>query len=557
VDVTIDQTADTRPATRTTRAQRLARTLLAGIAGVLAAAVALGVAELVAVAFGPLTSPVVAVGQGVIRLTPEWAKEFAIRTFGEQDKVALVAGTFILLTIAAFVLGIIAVRRRVAGFVGVALFGVVGAYAALAQPGSGPSATIPSVVGAVAGIVALAALARQFGGPAPTEPAGEGPVEDAAHASPAGSPLSRYMQDRKGPGFNRRGFLLSSGAALGVAVAAGAAGRQLLAQRFNVADARARLRLPAPKSPAPPLPAGVDLKIPQLTSFTTPNRDFYRVDTAIVLPQVDPDTWELRIHGRVRKELKLSFDDLTSRDLIERDITMTCVSNEVGGNLAGHARWLGVPLKTLLTEAGVDPAADQVVTTSSDGWTCGTPTKACLTTPDAMLAVAMNGEPLPIAHGFPVRMIVPGLYGYVSGTKWIVDMELTTFDAFDPYWVKRGWKANGPIKVASRIDTPRGLSEAKAGGTVKVAGVAWAQTRGIDKVEVRVDGGPWQQATLAPQANVDSWRQWVWDWTPTASGLATLEARATDGNGVVQPDTRRPPFPDGATGWHNVVVTVT
>jgi DMSO/TMAO reductase YedYZ molybdopterin-dependent catalytic subunit len=553
VHVTIDQTADTRP----TRTQRLARTVLAGTAGVLSAAVALGVAELVAVAIGPNSSPVVAVGQGVIRLTPEWAKEFAIRTFGEQDKVALVAGTFVLLVIAAFVLGIVGVRRRVVGFVGVALFGVVGAVAALAQPGAGPSTAIPSVVGAVAGIVALAALARQFGGAASTEPAGEGPVEDAAHTSPAGSPLSRFMQDRKGPGFNRRGFLISSGAALGVAAAAGGLGRRLLDQRFNVADARARLRLPAAKSPAPPLPAGVDLKIPQLTAFTTPNRDFYRVDTAIVLPQVDPSTWELRIHGRVRKELTLSFDDLKSRDLIERDITLTCVSNEVGGNLAGHARWLGVPLRDLLTEAGVDPAADQVVTTSADGWTCGTPTKSCLTTPDAMLAIAMNGEPLPIAHGFPVRMIVPGLYGYVSGTKWIVDLELTTFDAFDPYWVKRGWKANGPIKVASRIDTPRGLSQTKAGRTVKVAGVAWAQTRGIGKVEVRVDRGQWQQATLAAQANVDTWRQWVWDWTPTASGLHTLEVRATDRDGVVQPETRRPPFPDGSTGWHNVVVTVT
>jgi DMSO/TMAO reductase YedYZ molybdopterin-dependent catalytic subunit len=551
--VIIDQAAETRP----TRTQRLARTVLAGIAGVLAAAVALGVAELVAVVVGPTSSPVVAVGQGVIRLTPEWAKEFAIRTFGEQDKLALVAGTFILLAIAAFVLGIVAVRHRLAGFAGVALFGAVGAVAALAAPGAGPLTVIPSVVGAVAGIVALAALTRQFGGAAPTGPAGEGPVEDAAHASPAGSPLSRFMQDRKGPGFNRRGFLISSGAALGVAVAAGGAGRRLLDQRFNVADARARLRLPAAKSPAPPLPAGVDLKLPQLTPFTTTNRDFYRVDTAIVLPQVDPATWQLRIHGRVRRELTLDFDQLSSRDLIERDITLTCVSNEVGGNLAGHARWLGAPLRDLLMEAGVDPAADQVVTTSADGWTCGTPTKACLTTPDAMLAVAMNGEPLPIAHGFPVRMIVPGLYGYVSGTKWIVDMELTTFDAFDPYWVKRGWKSEGPIKVASRIDTPRGLSETRAGRTVKVAGVAWAQTRGIGKVEVRVDRGPWQQATLAPQANVDTWRQWVWDWNPTRSGLATLEVRATDRDGVVQTETRRPPFPDGATGWHNVVVTVT
>jgi DMSO/TMAO reductase YedYZ molybdopterin-dependent catalytic subunit len=416
---------------------------------------------------------------------------------------------------------------------------------------------VPSIAGAIAGLVALAALLRRLGVVPPAEPAGGELAEDAAEGPPAGSSLSRFMRDRKGAGFDRRGFLISSGAALGVAAVAGGAGRQLLASRYAVADARAAVRLPRPASPAPPLPAGVDLKLPQLTPFTPANRDFYRVDTALVLPQVDPKTWQLRIHGMVDKPMTLGFEDLLARDLIERDITLTCVSNEVGGNLAGHARWLGAPLRDLLMEAGVDPAADQVVTTSADGWTCGTPTKACLTTPDAMLAVAMNGEPLPIAHGFPVRMIVPGLYGYVSGTKWIVDMELTTFDAFDPYWVKRGWKSEGPIKVASRIDTPRGLSETRAGRTVKVAGVAWAQTRGIGKVEVRVDRGPWQQATLAPQANVDTWRQWVWDWNPTRSGLATLEVRATDRDGVVQTETRRPPFPDGATGWHNVVVTVT
>jgi DMSO/TMAO reductase YedYZ molybdopterin-dependent catalytic subunit len=527
------------PSTRT-------RTVLGGLSGVLAAAVALGVAELAAVLTGPATSPVVAVGQGVIRLTPEWAKEFAIRTFGENDKVALLVGTFALLTVAAVVLGIVAVRHRRTGIAGIAAFGAVGAVAALAQPGAGVLAVLPSIVGAVAGVVALVALVRRLGPPAGAR---------GASTAPAGA--SWLMRDRKGSGLDRRGFLLTSGAALGVAAVGGAVGRQLLNTRFAVSEARAALRLPRPDSPAPALPAGVDLKLPQLTPFTTPNRTFYRVDTALVLPQVDPDTWQLRIHGDVRNPMTLSFDDLLSRRLVERDITLTCVSNEVGGNLAGHARWLGVPLKDLLEEAGPRAGADQVVTRSADDWTCGTPTQACLTTPDAMLAVGMNGEPLPIAHGFPVRMIVPGLYGYVSGTKWIVDMELTTFDAFDPYWVRRGWKAQAPIKVASRIDTPRGLSQVQSGRAVKVAGVAWAQTRGIDRVEVRVDDGPWQEARLAPQANDVSWRQWVWDWTPTTTGLATLQVRATDGDGTVQTDRRTPPFPDGATGWHDVVVTVT
>jgi DMSO/TMAO reductase YedYZ molybdopterin-dependent catalytic subunit len=527
-----------------TRLRAVARTALAGLAGLLAAAVALGVAELAAVAIGPTSSPVVAVGQGVIRLTPEWAKEFAIRTFGQNDKVALLVGTFTLLGVAAFLLGLVAVRNRRAGVVGVVAFGAVGAVAALTQPDAGPLAVLPSLVGAAAGVVALLAMVRNFRVPVPTGPA-------------AAPPPTGLMRNRKHSGLDRRGFLLAGGAAFGVAVVAGGVGRQLLSTRFDVSKARALLRLPAPKSAAPPLPAGVDLKLPQLTPFTTSNRDFYRVDTALVLPQVDPDTWRLRIHGMVDKPLTLSFADLRARDLVERDITLTCVSNEVGGDLAGHARWLGAPLAALLDEVGVRPGADQVVTTSSDGWTCGTPTDACRKTPDAMLAIGMNGEPLPIAHGFPVRMLVPGLYGYVSGTKWIVDMELTTFAAFDPYWVKRGWKAQGPIKVMSRIDTPRGLSQVPAGRTVKVAGVAWAQTRGIARVEVRVDGGPWQQATLAPQANLESWRQWVWDWTPTSAGLRTVQVRATDGDGTTQPEAMRPPFPDGATGWHDVVVTVT
>ncbi len=253
--------------------------------------------------------------------------------------------------------------------------------------------------------------------------------------------------------------------------------------------------------------------------------------------------------------MTLTFDDLIKRELIERDITITCVSNEVGGDLAGHARWLGAPLKALLDEVRPEAGADQIVTKSADGWTCGTPTSVCRDGRDAMLAVAMNGEPLPVAHGFPVRMLVPGLYGYVSATKWIVDLELTTFDDFDPYWVRRGWTAQAPIKTASRIDTPRPFAKPERGQTVTVAGVAWAQHRGIDKVEVRVDGGPWQTATLAAEANVESWRQWSWQWRVERSGGHTIECRATDRTGQTQTEDRAAPFPDGSTGWHSVVVT--
>jgi DMSO/TMAO reductase YedYZ molybdopterin-dependent catalytic subunit len=286
----------------------------------------------------------------------------------------------------------------------------------------------------------------------------------------------------------------------------------------------------------------------------TANADFYRIDAALRVPALEAADWSLRVHGMVDRELTLDWDDLLARDLIERDITMTCVSNEVGGTLAGSARWLGAPLRALLEEAGVRAGADQIVGTSSDGMTIGTPTAVVLDGRDAMLAVGMNGEPLPLEHGFPVRMIVPGLYGYVSGTKWLVDLELTTFDAVDPYWVQRGWVAKAPIRTASRIDTPRPLEDRKA-GKVAVAGVAWAQRRGVSAVEVRVDDGDWQRARLAAAPSTDLWVQWVWEWD-APPGQHTLTVRATDRNGQVQPEERMSPFPSGSTGWHSVVVSV-
>ncbi|CAA9246170.1 MAG: probable sulfite oxidase, partial [uncultured Corynebacteriales bacterium] len=360
--------------------------------------------------------------------------------------------------------------------------------------------------------------------------------------------------DRKAGGVDRRGFLVRGATVGAVAALAGVAGRKLQGVRFDAAESRAAVRLPAPASPAPALPAASRLDVPGITPYVTPNRSFYRVDTALVVPQVPTETWGLRVHGMVDRELNLSWDDLLARDLIERDITMTCVSNEVGGTLAGTARWLGAPLRALLEEAGVRPGADQIVGTSSDGMTIGTPTAVVLDGRDAMLAVGMNGEPLPLEHGFPVRMIVPGLYGYVSGIKWLVDLELTTFDAVDPYWVQRGWVQKAPIKTASRIDTPRPLEDRKA-GKVAVAGVAWAQHRGVAAVEVRVDDGGWQRARLAAEPSTDLWVQWVWEWD-AEPGPHTLTVRATDKDGRTQPEERVAPFPSGSTGWHSVVVSI-
>ena len=269
---------------------------------------------------------------------------------------------------------------------------------------------------------------------------------------------------------------------------------------------------------------------------------------------MNADTWKLTVHGMVRRELTIDYAQLLARPLIERDVTLTCVSNPVGGLYIGNARWIGAPLKDLLDEAGVDPAADQIVSRSADGFTVGTPTAVALDGRDAMLAIAMNGEALPLSHGFPVRMIVPGLYGYVSATKWLVDIELSTFDAFDAYWVRRGWSQQAPIKTESRIDTPKTFANVAA-GEVPIAGIAWAQHRGIERVEVSVDQGPWNAAELALQDTIDTWRQWVYRWTAT-SGSHTIAVRATDGTGMTQTPGRAAPFPNGATGDHSIVVNV-
>jgi len=300
------------------------------------------------------------------------------------------------------------------------------------------------------------------------------------------------------------------------------------------------------------MPAAVALAVKGLTPFVTPNSDFYRIDTALTVPQVSVDEWTLAVRGMVDKPIELTFDELISMDVVESDITLTCVSNEIGGTLAGNARWLGVPLRDVLSKVGISPKADQIVGRSVDGFTAGFPVVAGTDDRGALIAVGMNGEPLPIEHGFPARLIVPGLYGYVSATKWLTELEVTRFDAFDAYWAERDWSTDAPIKTFSRIDTPGPLATVPA-GRHPVAGVAWAQGRGIDRVEVRVDGGAWVDARLAAALNDVTWRQWMLplDFDP---GRHSIECRATDGTGERQTETRAAPFPNGASGWHSVVV---
>ncbi|MFC4997306.1 molybdopterin-dependent oxidoreductase [Dactylosporangium cerinum] len=469
----------------------------------------------------PAAGPVVGVGGVIIDATPTPVKEWAVRTFGTNDKPLLLTGIAAGLVVFAAVVGVLGLRRRVYGLAGAALLGLAGAAAAASRPAAGLLDGLPSLLGgAVAAGALLVLLVRLV--PPTAAPAGPGRI---------GRP-PRLL--------DRRAFIGAAAVVGAGATVAGAGAAALHAAGRRAADrSRESIRLPAPASAAPPLPAG----------FLTANRDFYRVDTALTVPRVDVGGWRLRVRGMVDRPLELSFDDLLRRPLIERDVTLNCVSNEVGGPYVGTARWLGVHLAELLREARVRPGADQVVARSVDGMTIGTPLSVVLDGRDAMLCVGMNGEP-----AFPVRMLTPGLYGYAGACKWVTELELTTFPACDAYWVQRGWAAHGPVKTASRIDRPLPFAR-PAAGPVPVAGVAWAQGRGIAAVEVQVDDGPWQAATVLPAPTNDTWVQWRLDWAATP-GNHLLRVRATDKTGAVQTPDRATPFPDGATGWHSVSVTV-
>jgi DMSO/TMAO reductase YedYZ molybdopterin-dependent catalytic subunit len=511
---------------------------IGGLTGLLTAGVALAVAELAAAATGPLGAPVVAVGETAINLTPIPVKEFAITHFGSHDKEALVTGILVMLAAFAALIGVLALRRLAYGLAGLAAFAGLGIAAAANLPDATVLDVVPTVVGVCVAAAVLVLLVRAAGAAVLVEPVEPGPAEPLEPAGFAG----------------RRRFLVAAAGVTVLAATAGDLGNRLLG-RFSVASSRAQVRLPAPAVLAPAVPAGTAFSIAGLTPFFTTNDDFYRVDTDLVLPQVAPETWTLQIDGMVSRPLEFSYADLLKMPLTENDMTLVCVSNQVGGTYNGNARWLGVPLAGLLRRAGVQAGADQVLSTATDGMTISTPVATIMDTRDALLAVGMNGQPLPIAHGFPARMLVPGLYGYVSATKWVTKLTLTTFASQRAYWTQRGYAPEAPIKTESRIDVPRPLAQVSA-GSVTVAGVAWAPTRGIAGVEVNVDNGPWHTAQLAAVDNIDTWRQWKWTWD-AAPGLHRLQVRATDSAGVTQVSTTAASFPNGASGWDSVVVTVT
>lgn len=511
--------------------------------GAAAAVAALGTSELLAGAINRAPSLILAIADVIIDETPGGIARWSIDNLGSSQKPALVTGIVVVSTLIGAALGV-AVRRRftipVAGFLA---FGVIGGWAAARDPLTGDQwAWFAAAVSAAVGVGALWLAPHAASDHAPA-------AEDATPARP--TPAMRAV--------DRRRFLVTGTALTTWGIAAGGIGK-LWRESRSVEAARQRVaaKLGTATSPSTTIPSGLtnfDSAVDGISPIVTPTEDFYRIDTRIMVPQIDPDGWTLRVTGMVDRDVELTFDDLLAMDRIEEYITLSCVSNEVGGELVDNAVWSGVPLNDVLALAGPSPDATQIVGRAVDDWTAGFPTEVATDGRPAMVAITMNGEPLTAKHGFPARLVVPGLYGYVSATKWLAEIELTTWEAFDGYWIPRGWSKEGPIKTQSRIDVP-GRGDKLAAGATAVAGVAWAPTRLIQRVEVRVDDGDWQEAQLSGALSDHSWVQWVYEWD-AAPGEHRIQVRATDGEGVTQTDDVSPPAPSGATGYHTVSVEVT
>jgi DMSO/TMAO reductase YedYZ molybdopterin-dependent catalytic subunit len=490
--------------------------------GIAAAALGLGVTELVAVPLGAAADPRTAVGAAVIDLTPGPVKEWAIQTFGTADKLFLSVAVLAAVAVVAAITATYETRRAPVGSIAIVIGGAAGCAAVLSRPGAGLTDVIPTLIGTCCAVAALRWLTRE------SEPSADAPD----------------------PG--RRKSLVALGV-LGLGAVSGVAGAVWSRMLHSVAGDREAFEIPPVAVPAPPIPPDVAPKGVALPSFITANKDFYRIDTALTVPQLSRADWRLRIHGMVDKEISYDFAALRQFEVVEKVVTLTCVSNPVGGDLISNAKWTGYRVRDLLAAAGVHHDADMVLSTSTDGFTAGTPVEALTDGRDSLLAVTMNGEPLPVKHGYPARLVVPGLYGYVSATKWVVDLELTRFDRAQAYWTGLGWSARGPIKTESRIDVPHHGAQVTA-GPVTFGGVAWAQHRGVQKVEVRVDNGDWHAADLGASYSNDTWRLWSYPWN-AAPGSHTVTVRATDNTGAVQTPQQAGVIPDGATGWDQVGFT--
>lgn len=499
------------------------------LSGVLAGLAGLATSHAAAMLLTIRATPVVAIGEMVIRLTPGPVVELAIRTLGQRDKPVLMGGIFVLTFLAFAWTGMLARRSWWAPLLVYVALAAIAAVAVLWRPGAMGLDVFPVVIGFVTWVIALSVLTD--------------PWQRMQHHVV-------NEEDRNRPDIatsSRRSFLGRTALVGAATLAFGLVGNAFGRGRREVEETRRLLKLPITRHAAF---AGTSVGVDGVEPWRTPNGDFYRIHTALVVPSIAPKDWELRIHGLVDRELTLSYQDLLDREITEAWITLNCVSNSVGGDLIGNAWWSGVRLATLLEEAGVQPGADAVLQTSHDGWNCGTPLAALTDDRNSMLAIGMNGVPLPIDHGFPVRTVVPGLYGYVSACKWVVEMEVTRFDQIEAFWTQRGWSERGPVKLASRIDAPRGGDDLDA-GTIRIGGSAWAQHTGVKLVEYSLDEGPWIEAGLGRVPNVDTWVQWVAE-LEVEPGDHTLAVRATDANGNTQTSDEAPPEPNGATGWHTI-----
>jgi DMSO/TMAO reductase YedYZ molybdopterin-dependent catalytic subunit len=497
----------------------------AALAGAVAAGLALGLTELLAGFFERIPSAVSAVGTYVVDGSPSFVKDFAISVFGTADKGALAIGTVVFGVIIGALVGRAGLRRPWLSAVAFGGFALLGIVAAAGQVDANLPMTIVGIsLAAGIGWLSLRFLLAALNSADPLD------------HTPANPDRRKLIGGMAGAGL--------------LAAAAGGVGRQMIIARSE--SVRDRMALPRARTTVASPGAASSLDVPGISPIVVPTKDFYRIDTALVVPRPDPASWRLGITGMVDRELSLSMDDLLAMDLHERYVTIACVSNRVGGDLVGNAKWTGVKLTEVLDRAGVDPAAGQIVPRSVDGWTAGFPTAAAFDGREPLIALGMNDEMLPPAHGFPARLIVPGLYGYVSATKWLEEIELTSWEAFDAYWIPRGWAKEGPIKTQSRIDTPGSGSIVEP--AFVVAGVAWSPQHGIEKVEVRVDGGPWVDAEMSLPLADTAWVQWQANLA-VAAGRHEIEVRATDGTGQPQTEQQVAPRPDGASGYHKIAVT--
>ncbi|MDJ0378844.1 molybdopterin-dependent oxidoreductase [Cryobacterium sp. PH31-L1] len=540
-------TPNTVAAATPRRARPLWRPAAAGLAAALAG---LGLAELTAAWLAPGASPVLTVGALVIDIVPPGVKELVIGLFGTADKIVLVVTIVLVLAVVAALAGILESRRPPFGRLLVVLIGTIALFAALSRSSASTLDAVPAVVAMGVAAIALTFLTTRL----PILRATGSTAATPDGALKPGAPFD--TSDRaETPGPDRRRFLVYTCVTAGIGLLA-LIGGQLSAAATRAADAaRALFTLPGASVRQAAIPAGASLDVAGITPLITPNADFYRIDTALSVPRIDPTTWRLKITGMVENEIEIDFPELLALPLEESTTTLACVSNYVGGDLIGNATWLGYPIRELLARAKPTSGADMVLSTSQDGFTAGTPIEALTDGRNAILAVGMNGEPLPLEHGYPVRMVVPGLYGYVSATKWVVELKLTRFDQEQGYWTPRGWSELGPVKLSSRVDVPRDGTSVPAGSVV-IAGVAWSQHVGVSSVAVQIDDGPWQNATLADALSVDTWRQWAYTWSDATSGNHTVKVRATDAEGLVQTSATADVAPDGATGLHEISMSV-